>query len=76
MKTVFVLVLEHRYGRDIHICTSRTVAEAILDTYVQEFWSELSDTDQPDLREDRISLYFNDHPEDETYSIDEYTVED
>lgn len=68
--TVHLLVIEHRHGRNLAVHETREGAEANLDAYVQEWWTELNDVDQPGRREDRIRIYFQDHPDNETYQIE------
>jgi len=79
--TVFVLIVEHRHGQNVAVHKTRAEAEANLDSYVVEWWSDLGpgiggdpEVPMPDNATDRIARYFGDHPDNEYYSIEEAEV--
>lgn len=76
--TVRTLTISHKHGEDTSVHLTEETAKDALHAYVQQWWSEragmLSAPDVPeDVPEDRdeaISLYFTEHPN-EYYSLSE-----
>ena len=76
--TIYVLTIEHRHGTNISVHQTRAGAEASLDEYVREYWHELSRERPPEMpkaAEERIEIYFEDHPQNETFDIVECEVQ-
>ncbi len=67
---VWLLVIEHQYGNDIHVCITDDVAVQVLDGYVQEWWEkEMNGLEMPVLTVDRIEQYFERQGSGEAYYL-------
>lgn len=70
-ETVFVLMIEHRYGFDHYANLTHEGATQVLSDYVAEWWDERDDLgEMPADAWKAINEYFYDHP-DEWYILDE-----
>jgi hypothetical protein len=78
--SVAVLIIEHRHGRNVSVCTDESVAERELLEYVELEWArEIPDEVMPTDPALAIARYFavmRDQRGEEFYEIGMYAVED
>lgn len=73
---VIVLVVEHKYGRDICVYQDEIKARQELHEYVKEYWGSwfLETIPIPSNPDKAIQMYFENAVEQESYSLDTYHV--
>jgi hypothetical protein len=65
---VFVLVIEHRHGRNVYAAATRNLAKNLLFAYVEDWWSQECKGSMPSRPGRAIKAYF-DRVDDESWEI-------
>lgn len=68
---IVVLIIEHRHGRNVHLCESQDVAIDQLYAFVEEYWNEIPEDVGliPMNQQEAIEIYFHEKLGRESYEI-------
>lgn len=78
MSEIWVLIIEHRHGQNVHVSATEPRAIQTLSEYVTEWWGDAATCgagDMPENSTTAIELYFE-TVADESYSLESMAVDE
>lgn len=74
--TVYILSIDHKHGTNTYSHRTAEGAHRSLVSYVTEFWDTWVNAPMPADDDEMIELYFDQASGEESYWVDEITLED
>lgn len=73
--SIWILVIDHKYGTDTYAFSNEETARAKLDAYMHEWWDDKSVDPATLSHEERVERYFYGHPDCEWYVLRPVTID-